>query len=349
MISLAIGICALVTTCTQAPADLTSRLEVLDVETCERTIVKEFPYLIEAPNWTQDGKWLIYNSKGKIYRLAVDGSGEPEHIETGVAVSCNNDHVISPDGRMLAVSSGTSTDRRSRIFILPLEGGEARLVTPEAPSYLHGWSPDGKTLAYCAERNGEFDVYTIDADPSSGAVEKRLTTEPGLDDGPEYSPDGRYIWFNSVRSGLMQLWRMGADGSDPRMMTDHPDRNAWFGHVSPDGNRVAYITYHKGDLEPGQHLSNRNVELWMLPAEGGSPSADPAFRWTGSFNVNSGLPTAGISPLSVTVSADRNSPRSRFRNSVNSSPATASVARCRTAKEYAAGHTRSRECGFPFA
>lgn len=291
MLGLAIGIYALVTDCSPAPADLTSRLEVLDVETCQRTVVKEFPYLIEAPNWTQDGKWLIYNSKGKIYLLAADGSGEPERIETGIAEYCNNDHVLSPDGRMLAVSSGTSTDRRSRIFILPLEGGEAQLVTPEGPSYLHGWSPDGKTLAYCAERNGEFDVYTIDADPSSEVAEKRLTTEPGLDDGPEYSPDGLYIWFNSVRSGLMQLWRMGADGSNPCMMTDHPDRNAWFGHVSPDGNRVSYITYHKGDLEPGQHLSNRNVELWMLPAEGGTPvRLIRFFGGQGSFNVNSWAP-----------------------------------------------------------
>lgn len=340
MISLAIGICALVTTCTQAPADLTSRLEVLDVETCERTIVKEFPYLIEAPNWTQDGKWLIYNSKGKIYRLAADGSGEPEHIETGVAVSCNNDHVISPDGRMLAVSSGTSTDRRSRIFILPLEGGEARLVTPEAPSYLHGWSPDGKTLAYCAERNGEFDVYTIDADPSSGAVEKRLTTEPGLDDGPEYSPDGRYIWFNSVRSGLMQLWRMGADGSDPRMMTDHPDRNAWFGHVSPDGNRVAYITYHKGDLEPGQHLSNRNVELWMLPAEGGEPvRLIRLFGGQGSFNVNSWAPDSRhLAFVSYSVRGQEFPTLEvpEFRELISRDGVQ--LLDVRTAKEYAAGH-----------
>src|SRR5439155_597499 len=80
-----------------------------------------------------------------------------------------------------------------------------RRVTKLGPSYLHGWSPDGKFLVYTGERGGEFDVYRI---PVDGGEETRLTTAPGLDDGPEYSPDGAYIYFNSVRSGTMQLWRM---------------------------------------------------------------------------------------------------------------------------------------------
>lgn len=179
-------------------------LEIYDTCLGTRTVVKEFPYTIEAPNWTVDGKWLVYNSKGSLYRISPDGKKGPEKIDTGAISGCNNDHCLSFDGKSIGISSSTPDYRQSRIFVCPVEGGEPTLITPVGPSYLHGWSPDGKTLVYCADRGGEFDVYSV---PSAGGKEVRLTTDPGLDDGPEYTPDGEYIWFNSVRSGLMQLWR----------------------------------------------------------------------------------------------------------------------------------------------
>lgn len=268
---------------------VTSILEVLDVETGERAVVKEFPYLIEAPNWTWDGNWLVYNSGGKLYRLSPEQPGEPELIPTGFATACNNDHVLSPDGSRIAISHGTKEDGASRIYTLPLSGSDApRLVTPLAPSYLHGWSPDGKTLAYCAERGGNFDIYTI---PAEGGVEKRLTTAADLDDGPEYSPCGQYIWFNSVRSGLMQIWRMKADGSEQTQMTADETRNSWFPHVSPDGKQVIFITYRKGDLKPNEHLANKHVELRLMPASGGEPeTVARLFGGQGTINVNSWSP-----------------------------------------------------------
>ena len=142
---------------------VTSVLQVLDTKTGEVRTVKEFPYLIEAPNWTKDGKWLVYNSGGQIYRISPDGE-EAGLIDTGEVRGCNNDHVLSADGKSIAISANAPGLPGSRIFILPLEGGKPRLVTPISPSYLHGWSPDGKTLCYCAERNGNFDVYSIPAD-----------------------------------------------------------------------------------------------------------------------------------------------------------------------------------------
>ena len=270
-----------------AQQKVTSVLEIYDLETNTRTVVKEFPYTIEAPNWTVDGKWLIYNSKGTLHKISPDGKLE-EDLNTGYATSCNNDHCLSFDGKHIAVSHGTAEDHKSRVYVLPIEGGIPQLITPLAPSYLHGWSPDGKTLAYCAERNGNFDVYTV---PTECGVEKRLTTAEGLDDGPEYTPDGKYIWFNSVRTGLMQLWRMKADGSEQEQMTFDEDRNSWFGHVSPNGELVAYITYWKGDLEPGQHLANKNVELRIMPANGGAAkTVVKLFGGQGTINVNSWAP-----------------------------------------------------------
>ena len=266
---------------------VTSILQVLDTRTGEVRVVREFPYLIEAPNWTKDGKWLIYNTGGKIHRISPDGDND-EIIDTGTVFGCNNDHVLSADGKSIAVSAQRAGLTGSRVFILPLEGGEPRLVTPESPSYLHGWSPDGKTLCYCARRNGEYDVYTISSD---GGQERRLTFAEGLDDGPEFSPDGKYIWFNSVRSGLMQVWRMKADGSDQRQMTFDEDLNSWFPHVSPNGKNVAFIAYHKGDLKPDEHLSNKNVVLRVMTVKGRKlRTVHELFGGQGTINVNSWAP-----------------------------------------------------------
>lgn len=267
---------------------VTSILEILDVATGKRSVVKEFPYQIEAPNWTPDGKWLVYNSGGKLYKLSPSNPGEPQNINTGFATRCNNDHVISADGKHIAISNSPVEGGGSRIYTLPFTGGTPRLITPVGPSYLHGISPDNKFLAYCAERKGNFDIYAV---PFEGGAEIRLTTAEDLDDGPEYSPDGKHIWFNSVRSGLMQVWRMKADGSEQTQMTFDETRNSWFPHISPDGKQVIFITYTKGDLKPNEHLANKNVELRLMPAAGGEPKTlIKLFGGQGTVNVNSWSP-----------------------------------------------------------
>ncbi len=267
--------------------EIYSTLEILDINNGERTQVKKFPYLIEAPNWTTDN-YLIYNSGGKLYKLHAYKDELPEEIYTSYANRCNNDHVLSADGQKIAISHATKEDHKSRIYTLPISGGEPTLITPLAPSYLHGWSPDGKYLAYCAERNGEYDIYII---PSEGGEEIRLTDTAGLDDGPEYSPCGKYIWFNSVRSGLMQIWQMDQDGNNQKQMTFDNTRNGWFPHISPNGKDVVYLTYHKEDVDPGSHPANKNVELWLMPAAGGEPRLlTKLFGGQGSLNVNSWNP-----------------------------------------------------------
>ena len=265
-----------------------SKLEIFDIETGQRTLLKEYPFLIEAPNWTVDGKYLIYNSKGKLYKIEVENPDSDIEISTGFAGRCNNDHVLSTDGKGIAISHGTKEDGKSRIYTLPMAGGTPTLITPMAPSYLHGWSPDGKTLAYCADRNGNYDVYTI---PAEGGEETRLTDATGLDDGPEYSPCGKYIWFNSVRSGLMQAWRMRWDGTEQTQMTFDEDRNTWFPHISPDGESVVLICYKKGDVAPGDHPPRKHVELRLMPAKGGEvKTIVQLFGGQGTINVNSWSP-----------------------------------------------------------
>jgi len=269
-----------------AERDSYSILETVDIHTGERTVLKEFETVIEAPNWTQDGKTLVYNSQGKMYTYAL-ATGEINEIDTDFAIDCNNDHVLSPDNTQLAISHFTNEDAASRIYTLPLAGGLPTLVTERGPSYLHGWSPDGERLAYCAERGGQYDVYSISV---NGGEETQLTDEPGLDDGPEYSPDGKHIWFNSTRTGLMQVWRMAVDGSEQTHMVQE-EANCWFPHVSPDGVWVVYIAYGKDDVEAGDHPANKHVELRLVSAEGGeSKTIVKLFGGQGTMNVNSWSP-----------------------------------------------------------
>jgi aryl-phospho-beta-D-glucosidase BglC (GH1 family) len=235
---------------------LYSTLETQVISSTDRRVVHVAAGRIEAPNWLKDGTTLIYNSRGRIVRIPAAG-GPPELLDTGFATRCNNDHGVSPDGMMLAISDQSQADRKSRIYTLPIGGGTPTLVTPRGPSYWHGWSPDGRTLAFCGERNGEFDVYTI---PATGGSETRLTTAPGLDDGPEFSPDGKHMYFNSVRSGRMQIWRMAIDGSAQEQVTSE-DFNNWFPHLSPDGRSMVFLSYEKDVIG---HPENKDVALRLM-------------------------------------------------------------------------------------
>jgi regulation of enolase protein 1 (concanavalin A-like superfamily) len=259
-----------------------STLEICDIQTLERRIVHRAREHFEAPNWSRDGGTLLVNSGGKLYTIPVKG-GVPRLLDTGFATACNNDHGYSFDGEKLAVSH--SPKDKSLIYVLPASGGEPRLVTPNGPSYWHGWSPDGRSLAYCAERNGEYDVYTI---PSEGGAERRLTTAPGLDDGPEYTPDGEWIYFNSVRTGLMKIWRMRPDGSEQHQVTSDTLHGDWFPHPSPDGKRIVFLSYDAGVVG---HPPNKDVCLRIMPLEGGEPKKlAELFGGQGTINVPSWSP-----------------------------------------------------------
>lgn len=268
-----------------------SFLEVYDIETGESRLLKKFDCVIEAPNWSADGKFLTYNSEGRIYRYEIE-TGAITEVPSYFVNNCNNDHVLSPDGEGLYVSHHTKEDGLSRIYKIFFDGRMPVLVTPLAPSYLHGVTADGKMLAYCAERDGEYDIYTI---PTAGGNETQLTTAFGLNDGPEYDCDGEYIWFNSVRSGRMQAWRMKADGSEQTQMTFDAHWNTWFPHISPDRTKVVMLAYHERDVRPGEHVPNKNVEIRLMTGSDDTGWSEPRtilklFGGQGTINVNSWAP-----------------------------------------------------------
>jgi Tol biopolymer transport system component len=276
-----IWLCAMSAAWAQPRAPVNSHITLINADGKSKQVIYTSPKLFEAPNWSPDGGYLLLNSEGKLWRLAVTG-GEPREVATGAVTRINNDHGISPDGRWLAISAG-------RIFVLPSAGGEPRQVTTLAPSYYHGWSPDGKTLAYCARRDGNFDLYTI---PFDGGAEQRLTSSSAYDDGPDYSPDGRWIYFNSDRSGSWDIWRIPAGGAGPhdaraeRITSDESED--WFPHPSPDGKWLVFVSFDKGTKG---HPANRRVRLRMMPQAGGRiREVTSLFGGQGTINVNSWAP-----------------------------------------------------------
>jgi TolB protein len=260
-----------------------SRMEILDVETGMRKVIYTSPETFEAPNWLKDGSSLIFNMKGLLYRMPLD-TKIPVVMNTDFAKNCNNDHILSPDNKLIGISNqGTKTagGGSSLIYIVPVEGGIPQLITKDGPSYLHGWSPDGKTLAYCADRNHNYDVYTI---PAKGGKEKRLTTAEGLDDGPEYSPDGKYIYFNSARSGSMQIWRMKPDGSKQEQVTNDEYHN-WFAHFSPDGKWLSIISFTK-EVAADDHPPCKRVMIRSVAVNSTEKPKVLAYLYGGQGTIN---------------------------------------------------------------
>ena len=268
-----------------------SRLMVLDIETGVQTVVFEADEIIEAPNWTPDGKTLIFNAGGELWRIDHEGRQTPERIETGRLRDLNNDHVLSPDGLTIYVSSNDG-----HLYSLPIKGGEpVRISNAHSEPfryYLHGVSPDNETLAYVAiEGEGEgrrINLFTI---PAKGGPDTRLTDLTKPHDGPEYSPDGRWIYFNSERGserlGHSQIFRMRPDGSDVEQLT-FDERVNWFPHLSPDGAHVVYVSYPEGTLG---HPADKPVILRLMSPDGTDIRDLAAFNGgQGTINVNSWAP-----------------------------------------------------------
>lgn len=264
-----------------------SHLEVLDVATGVRQVLHSSgadPF--EAPNWTTDGKALIFNTsgrgegRGRLFRFDLQ-TRQASPIDTAFANRNNNDHVLSFDGTMLAISDQSAPGGQSTVYTVPVTGGTPKRITPNTPSYLHGWSPDARRLVYTGGRDNEYDIYAIPSDGSGPEV--KLTEYKGLDDGPEYSPDGQWIYFNSVRSGRMQIWRMKADGSNEEPVTND-EWNNWFPHFSPDGKWIAFISYGP-EVQPADHPYYKRVLLRLMPAAGG-PAKVIAYVYGGQGTIN---------------------------------------------------------------
>jgi TolB protein len=267
------------------------RMEILNVADGTRKIIRESKGRFEAPNWMPDGKRLLYNENGNIFTIPIEG-GTPEKLNTGSVARNNNDHVISFDGKMLAISSHRDglPGGGSTVYVLPLSGGDPKQVTEKTPSYLHGWNPNGKELVFVGQREGSksYDIYKVS---TNGGVETKLTSNNGSHaDGPEFSPDGKFIYYNANPTGTMQVWRMKPDGSGKEQLT-FDEYNNWFPHVSPDGKWIVMISFPP-DINPDEHPSYKNVMLRLMPlSTGGGPKVIATlYGGQGTINVPSWSP-----------------------------------------------------------
>ncbi|MEO8412937.1 MAG: hypothetical protein ABI472_04730 [Ginsengibacter sp.] len=262
-----------------------SRLEILDITDGSRKVIYEAADRFEAPNWMPGGEKLLFNEGGLLYTIPIEG-GTPEKFSTGSITRNNNDHVIAFNGKMLGISSSREglPGGGSTVYTVPLTGGEPRLITDSTPSYLHGWNPNGKEVAIVARRNGS-DIYNLYKVSLSDRKETPLTSNTeGHVDGPEYSPDGKYIFYNANASGTMQIWRMKPDGSGRKQLT-FDQYNNWFPHISPDGKWLVMISFPY-DIDPGAHPAYKEVMLRIMPlTEPGAPKV-VAYLYGGQGTLN---------------------------------------------------------------
>jgi TolB protein len=261
------------------------RLETMNLSDGKRLIIFEKNGRFEAPNWMPDGKQLLFNMDGLLYKIPAIG-GETEILNTGFADRNNNDHGISFNGKLLAISHHREglPGGGSTVYVMPLEGGTPRMITENTPSYWHGWAPNNKEVVYVAQRNG-IPIYNIYRNSIKGGKEVALTNLKSGEhvDGCEYSPDGKYIYYNGSHTGKMHIWRMKPDGSGREELTTE-EYNDWFPHISPDGKWVLFISF-SADVEPNSHPSYKRVMLRLMPATGGQPKVI-AYLYGGQGTIN---------------------------------------------------------------
>jgi Tol biopolymer transport system component len=276
-----------------APAELVqyktylgSLLEVMDIASGHRSVLASSEGSWQAPNWTPDGKTLIYNSSGSLFNFDLN-TRQSSLLNTDNVSKNNNDHVLTFDGKQLGISSSADENKgQSVVYSVPVTGGIPKKITAESPSYFHGWSPDSQFLLFTGQRNGDFDIYKISKD---GGREIRLTDAKGLDDGPEYSPNGKYIYFCSTRTGNMQVWRMDPDGKNQTQLTFDAFNN-WFPHVSPDNKWIVFITFPK-EVPADSHPFYQRVYLRLMPVAGGEAKViGYLYGGQGTMNVPSWSP-----------------------------------------------------------
>ena len=236
--------------------------------------------LLEAPNWTLDGRSLLLNGDGVLWTLDLAGAEAGlRRIELTDLPEVNNDHVLDPDGRHVYASA-----MDAHVYRGALTGGAVERKTPEDGHwhFLHGVSPDGKRLAYVEISDLTRPVgrlMVLGPDGSAHLVD----TGPDHIDGPEWSPDGAWIYFNTegftTAPGHAQLARVPDGGGEvERLLTS--DTVDWFPHLSPD---AAYAVVHqlpRGHAGPPREPRRRGPR-GVDGRLGGTAAALPAPRGPG--------------------------------------------------------------------
>jgi hypothetical protein len=244
----------------EAPAQMVlySTVQAIKVAEREATVINSQAARAQAPNWSRDGKFIVFNQDGHMYQAPATGGGTPQLIDTGSATGCTGSHGLSPDGKWIAITCAGPGHPERRVSIIPITGGEPRILTQQS-AWFHSWSPDGKTILFTrpGSQRGSGNIFAI---PVEGGPETALTTGNGLSDDPDFSPDGKWVYFNTDRWGGMQIGRMHPDGSQVEQVTSDQFRN-WTPHPSPDGKMIVFISYAP---DVTTHAANKDIALRIL-------------------------------------------------------------------------------------
>jgi uncharacterized protein YjdB len=229
---------------------------------------------------------------GRRYALKAnfaDETGLPIGAATGVTWASDNPQIaaVSDDGvvttaayghaRITATAPGGKRAAaevfvQGEIVVASSRGGRFQLYSAERSNLAQlrkvvddtsgatepAFSPDGSRIAFTSARDGQPEIYVMDADGSNVA---RLTNSPAADGGAAFTPDGQAVVYHSQRTGHRQIFIQSITGSDAIQLTQEPAEN-WQPTVSPDGETIAFVSSREG-----------NNDIWLMSKDGSNQRA----------------------------------------------------------------------------
>jgi len=197
-----------------------------------------------GPAWSPDGSQIVFSfwspsaepgTSVELYLMNADGSGRTQLTHNQ---RFNFLPAWAPDGKSIAFISQRGSTNTAEVHSINADGSSERELTKNnAWEYGMSWSPDSKEIVFGSDREGAWQIYSMNAD---GSDQKPLPN-PADGNAPAWSPDGKQIVFVSSRHGEDEIYVMEPDGSNQTRLTANSiweDNPQW----SPDGRQIVFTS-----------------------------------------------------------------------------------------------------------